>query len=118
MDAVKLLLERASAVRLQEPGPTREELDTMLRSALRAPDHGRLRPWQFIVISGDDRARFGTLLAEALKVRAPDATPEMLDREQQKALRAPVIVVVVARIKPSEKIPEVEIGRASCRERV
>jgi nitroreductase len=108
MDAVKLLLERASAVRLQEPGPTREELDTMLRSALRAPDHGRLRPWQFIVISGDDRARFGTLLAEALKVRAPDATPEMLDREQQKALRAPVIVVVVARIKPSEKIPEVE----------
>ena len=45
MDAVKLLLERASAVKLQEPGPTPEELDTILRSALRAPDHGRLRPW-------------------------------------------------------------------------
>jgi hypothetical protein len=37
MDAVKLLLERASAVKLQDPGPTQEELDTMLRTALRAP---------------------------------------------------------------------------------
>jgi nitroreductase len=108
MDAVKLLLERASAVKLQEPGPTQEELDTMLRSALRAPDHGRLRPWHFIVISGDERARFGLLLTEALKAREPGATQETLDREQQKALRAPVIVVVAARIKPSATIPEVE----------
>jgi len=108
MDAVKLLLERASAVKLQEPGPTQEELNTILRSALRAPDHGRLRPWHFIVISGEERARFGMLLAESLKAREPDATREMLDREQQKALRAPVILVVAARIKPSEKIPEVE----------
>jgi nitroreductase len=108
MDAVKLLLERASAVKLQEPGPTQEELDTILRSALRAPDHGRLRPWHFIVISSEGRTRFGMLLAESLKAREPDATREMLDREQQKALRAPVILVVAARIKPSDKIPEVE----------
>jgi nitroreductase len=32
----------------------------------------------------------------------------MLARERQKALRAPVILVVAARVKPSEKIPEVE----------
>ena len=108
MDAVKLLLARASAVKVQEPGPTQEELDTILRSALRAPDHGRLRPWHFIVISGEERARFGVLLAKSLKAREPDATQETLDREQLKALRAPVILVVVARIKPSDKIPDVE----------
>lgn len=108
MDAMKLLLERASAVKLQEPGPTPEELDTMLRGALRAPDHGRLRPWRFIVIAGEERARFGMLLADCLRVRDPGATPEMLERERQKAIRAPVIVVVAASIKPSDKIPEVE----------
>jgi nitroreductase len=108
MDAVKLLLERASAVKLQDPGPTEEELDTILRSALRAPDHGRLRPWHFVVISGEDRARFGMLLAESLKAREPNVAQETLDREHQKALRAPVILVVAARIKPSERIPEVE----------
>jgi nitroreductase len=63
MDAMKLLLERTSAVKVQEPGPTKEELDTILRSALRAPDHGRLRPWHFIVITSEGRARFGRLLA-------------------------------------------------------
>jgi nitroreductase len=108
MDAVQLLLERASAVKLQEPGPSQDEIDTMLRSALRAPDHGRLRPWHFIVISGEQRVRFGSLLAESLKAREPATTPEMLGREQQKALRAPLIVIAVARIKPSEKIPDVE----------
>jgi nitroreductase len=63
MDAMKLLLERTSAVKVQEPGPTQEELDTILRSAVRAPDHGRLRPWHFIVITGEARVRFGSLLA-------------------------------------------------------
>jgi nitroreductase len=108
MDAIKLLLERTSAVKVQEPGPTKEELDTILRSALRAPDHGRLRPWHFIVITDEARKHFGNLLAESLKVREPAATPEMLEREQQKALRAPVIIVVVARIKSGDKIPDVE----------
>ena len=108
MDAMKLLLERTSAVKVQEPGPTTEELDTILRSALRAPDHGRLRPWRFIVITGDGRARFGRLLAESLSVREPAATKEMLEREQDKALRAPAIVVVVAQVKPADKIPTVE----------
>ncbi|HWP87307.1 MAG TPA: nitroreductase family protein, partial [Burkholderiales bacterium] len=67
MDAMKLLLERTSAVKVQEPGPTQEELDTILRSALRAPDHGRLRPWHFIVITGEGRTRLGSLLAESLR---------------------------------------------------
>ena len=48
------------------------------------------------------------MLAESLRSRQPDATPEMLNRERQKALRAPVIVVVAARTTPSDKIPEVE----------
>ncbi|MDB5807937.1 MAG: nitroreductase [Betaproteobacteria bacterium] len=108
MDAMKLLLERASAVKVQEPGPKKEELDAILRSALRAPDHGRLRPWHFIVITGEARARFGNLLAESLRIREPAATPEMLERERHKALRAPAIVVVVARVKPGDKIPDVE----------
>jgi len=108
MDAMKLLLERTSAVKVQEPGPTQEELDTILRSAVRAPDHGRLRPWHFIVITGEARVRFGSLLAESLKAREPTATLEMLEREQHKALRAPVVIVVVARIKTGDKIPDVE----------
>ena len=108
MDAMKLLLERASAVKLGEPGPSAEEVDAILRSALRAPDHGRLRPWHFIVIEGEKRVRFGELMAECLKGRDPNAAPEKLAREKEKALRAPLILIVAAVVKPSEKIPQVE----------
>src|SRR5678816_3617391 len=52
MDALELLLGRNSAVKLQDPGPVDHALDVIFRSALRAPDHGRLRPWRFIVIAG------------------------------------------------------------------
>lgn len=108
MDALELLLGRDSALKLQEPGPGDDALDVIIRSALRAPDHGRLRPWRFIVIRQDKRERFGELLAESLRLRRPDATPEMLERERQKAFSAPVIVVVAARARPNDKIPEVE----------
>ena len=67
MDALDLLLTRESALKLDAPAPTEAELDTMFQSAVRAPDHGRLRPWRFVVIEGDKRARFGELMADAMR---------------------------------------------------
>ncbi|HET9664499.1 MAG TPA: nitroreductase [Burkholderiales bacterium] len=105
---MELLLSRDSAVRLEPPGPDAAALDNIFRAALRAPDHGRLRPWRFVVIPEERRQRFGDVLAASLQQRDPDVAPETLARERQKALRAPVIVVVAARLKRSEKIPELE----------
>jgi len=108
VDALELLLGRDSALRLEEPGPDQAALDTIFRSALRAPDHGRLRPWRFVLIPRGRRERLGEVLAEALRLREPSAPPELLARERQKALRAPVVIVVAAQMKPSDKIPGVE----------
>jgi nitroreductase len=108
MDALELLHTRESAVRLQEPAPDESALAAIFKSATRAPDHGRLRPWRFVVIRGDARGRFGDVMAESLKSRLPDATPEMLTRERGKVLRAPLIVAVAARIQTGGKIPEIE----------
>lgn len=108
MDALELLLGRDSALRLEAPGPDSAALDEIFRSALRAPDHGRLRPWRFVVIAEAQRERFGEVLAGALQRREPNAAPEAIARERQKALRAPVIVVVAAQLKASAKIPDVE----------
>lgn len=108
MDAIELLLGRASASRLAEPAPSQAELDIMFQAAVRAPDHGRLRPWQFIVVPQDRRAAFGEILAESLLRRDPEATPEQLQRERDKALRAPTIIVVAAHLHKGHKIPEPE----------
>jgi nitroreductase len=108
MDAMELLLGRESAMKLESPGPDQQELDQMFQSALRAPDHGRLRPWRFVVVPEDKRTRFGEVMADCLRRQQPDASAEMLQRERDKAMRAPVIVVVAATVQRGHKIPEVE----------
>jgi nitroreductase len=108
MQAIDLLLTRRSARSLTEPAPDAAALELILRSAARVPDHGRLRPWRFIVIRGTARARFGSLLAANLRRNRPGSSDEALEREQNKAFRAPLIVVVAARYAAQAKVPEVE----------
>ena len=108
MDALDLLLTRESALKLDSPGPSQADLDAMFQSAVRAPDHGRLRPWQFVVIDTNRRERFGELMAQSMRRRDPEASEEMLRREHAKALRAPVIVVVAAKVQKGHRIAEFE----------
>jgi nitroreductase len=108
MDALELMLGRSSALRLTDPAPTTSELDVILASAMRAPDHGRLRPWHFLIVPRDQRERFGEVLVAALRRRDPDAPPELQQRERDKAMRAPVIVVATARVRQGHKIPVAE----------
>jgi nitroreductase len=108
MEALELLVGRESAMKLSSPGPDQDALEMMFQSALRAPDHGRLRPWRFVVVPEEKRERFGELMADCLRRQQPDAPADMLQRERDKAMRAPVIVVVAAAIQRGHKIPEVE----------
>jgi nitroreductase len=108
MDAIDLLLTRESALKLEAPGPSPAELDRIFAAAIRAPDHGRLRPWRFVVIDEDRRADFGDLMAESMRRREPDATADQLQRERGKAFRAPCIVAVAAKLQRGHKIPEIE----------
>lgn len=94
---------------LEEPGPDEATLATLLDAAARAPDHGCLRPWRFLIIRGQARARLGEVLADALLQRDPAADEAALAKERAKAVRAPLVVVVAARIQPEHpKIPAVE----------
>ncbi len=108
MDAVNLLLSRESAVKLEAPGPSDDDLDQMFASAGRTPDHGKLRPWRFVVIPTDKRTAFGEVMADSLRRRMPEASADALQRERDKAMRAPVIVVVAARVQKGHRIREIE----------
>lgn len=108
MDALDLLLNRVSVTRLVEPAPSTEQLQLMFRAALRAPDHGQLRPWRFLTIEGEGRVCLGELLAEALRLRQPDVSEEALQKPRKMPLRAPMLVAVIARPVPHPKVPEVE----------
>lgn len=104
MDALTALQTRTAAPRLVEPAPSQAELEQVLKAGLRAPDHGLLRPWRFLVASGEGRQRLGRLLADTLQ----PATPEEQTKLQNAPLRAPVVIVAVAAITEHPKVPAVE----------
>ncbi|HVW68993.1 MAG TPA: nitroreductase [Steroidobacteraceae bacterium] len=108
MQAIDALLQRRSARTLTAPAPNAGALELIFASAAAAPDHGRLRPWRFIVIQGEALGRFGDLLADHLCRKHPTTPAETLQRERQKAFRAPMIVTVAAICTPGGKIPVIE----------
>ena len=65
MDALTLLLNRRSASRLTSPAPQGEELNNILAAGMRAPDHGALKPWHFVVMQNEGINRFSELLEKA-----------------------------------------------------
>lgn len=99
------LRRRRSRPMLGLPGPDPDDLREMMLAAVSAPDHGRLRPWRFIVVDTTARAGLADAFAAAYVERDPAATDEELDRVRAKAHRAPTIVVVVASPVPHPTIP-------------
>ncbi len=108
MEALEALTTRVSAGKLVDPAPDDAVLAQLFAAADRAPDHGRLKPWRFLVIRGEAREALGQLMADALARREPNAPEALLEKEHGKAFRAPMIVVVVARPIESPKVPEIE----------
>jgi nitroreductase len=94
----------ASALTLAAPAPTEAELATLLRLATRAPDHGKLAPWRFVILRGEAKGRFIAGL-EAIAETRPDAAK--LKAKLGKIKAPPLTVAVVSRATPGE-IPEWE----------
>jgi len=109
-DALQLLKTRRSVkpMELAPPGPTAAELDTLLTIASRVPDHGKLKPWRFIVFEGEARKAAGEALAEVFGTDHPEATAEQVAFERARLARAPLVIAVVSRAAPHVKIPEWE----------
>ncbi len=108
MDAIDALLGRNSAGQLTDPAPRGEDLQTLFKAALRAPDHARLKPWRFLVIEGQGRAQLGEVFAQVALADNPALDREALDKLRAKPLRAPLIIVVIARLQQHPKVPEIE----------
>jgi len=105
-ETLELLLSRrsGSAKAMRGPGPSGEELQRILSVGVRVPDHGKLAPWRFIVFEGDGRKRMGDVLAEVV-AKERDCTPERIELERGRFLRAPVIIGVVSRAREQIAIP-------------
>ena len=108
-DALITSRQNISPRRLVEPGPNASQLDQIFRGAASAPDHGLIRPWRFVTVPLDKRALLAEVFALALVERDPGATLEQIETAREKAHRAPVLMLVVARLGACEPpIPTLE----------
>lgn len=107
MDLLEGIQSRTSPLKLAAPAPSAAQVEQIVRAGTRAPDHGRLRPWRFAVFEGAAREKLGDAMADCLRSRVPNSPQEHLDAERTKALRAPLVIVVGAKISKG-KIPEIE----------
>ena len=111
MSAIDTLLNRNSHARLVDPGPDAAELNTILQAALRAPDHGRLRPWRFVVVAGDRRQALGDVFVRSLQLKGVD-DPAKLEKAANAPLRAPLIIAGLLHAVAHPKIAREEQAHA------
>ena len=102
-DVLRFLALRrsASAKTLAAPGPSADQLHDMLRIAARAPDHGKLFPWRFVILEGAAKDAFVARL-EAIAAARTDG--DKLAAALFKIRTPPLSVVVISRVTPG-KIP-------------
>lgn len=108
MDALIAIHTRHSVGKVKADPVPREVIEKLLDAGVQAPNHHNVRPWRFVVLTGEGRARLGDVMAESLSAKTPGLPPEALDKERSKALRAPLIIAIGVD-KPTEaKVSEIE----------
>ena len=90
---------------LAGPGPSDAQLHEMCAIACRTPDHGKLAPWRFVIVTAEQRASFATVLLDAYRAGRPEAKRLELDSIEQFAHQAPSLVVVVSAPRTESQIP-------------
>lgn len=106
MKALDLLLNRQSCPRLQAPGPSEVQLETLLKAGVRVPDHGNLSPWEFIVAEGEGLNKLATIYVDAARVAG--ASEELIAKAKKMPHRAPMVITVVAKYHEHPKVPLLE----------
>lgn len=108
MNISDAISQRSSTKKFADTAVDRAQIEALLAAAGRAPDHGLLAPWRFIVLQGDRRAVLGDAMRLAFLEKWPDADFEAQERERSKAFRSPVLIVVSACVQAHPKVPEIE----------
>ncbi len=108
--ALSPLLTRYSVPsrQLGEPGPGSDQLRELLEAAIRVPDHGKLVPFRMILLEGNDKLQFGERLAALSLAKNPDLPDSKREKERTRYTYAPLVVIVVARVDVTSKVPEIE----------
>ena len=94
MELFEAIHGRQSVGKVRPDPVPRQLIEKMLLAAAQAPNHHKVRPWRFVVLTGGARERLGEVMADCLRRRDPSADDDKLARERARPLRAPVLIAV------------------------
>ncbi|AKO45288.1 nitroreductase family protein [[Haemophilus] ducreyi] len=104
MKTLELLQRRRSNKKLGQIAPNAEQLQHMFKAALRAPDHGKLKPYHFVVIEKQSMSMLKACLVDAAIEFEMDEKNAL--KADKIAEQAPLMIGIVAKIDhQSEKVP-------------
>jgi nitroreductase len=108
MDVFEAIHNRHSQKKVRPDPVPREMIEKLLDAAVQAPNHYKVRPWRFVVLSGEAREKLGEVMSASLQERQPEFPQEAFIKAQTTPLQAPVVIAVGVE-KPSEpKVLEIE----------
>jgi nitroreductase len=105
MDAIEALVNRVSCGKLTTPAPTVDQREQMYKAALRAADHGSLKPWRFLEIEANGLLALGEVFERAALLDEPDLTQVQRERFRKMPSRAPLIIAAIATCVEHPKVP-------------
>jgi nitroreductase len=112
MTVFDIIRQRRSIGKMTGERPERRQIERLLEAATHAPNHHHTQPWKFIVLAGDARAAAGEVMAESLAARLENTTDEkaqaLINKERNKLMRSPVVIVVAAEPPMQPKVLEIE----------
>jgi nitroreductase len=94
METLEAIYSRQSIGQVKPDPVSRELIEKVLSAAVQAPNHYKVRPWRFVVLTGAARERLGEAMAQSTKANKPEASAEGLQKDREKPLRAPVVIAV------------------------
>jgi nitroreductase len=108
MELFEAIYHRQSVGKVKADPVSVALIEKLLEAAAQAPNHHKVRPWRFLVLTGSGRERLGQAMAASLQVRKPDVLPEAVAVEAARALRAPVVIAVAADLPSEPKVDLIE----------
>jgi nitroreductase len=108
VDTLEAIHTRQSIGQVKPDPVPRELIEKILAAAVQAPNHYKVRPWRFVVLTGAARERLGEAMAQSTRAGKPDVTEDDLQKDRSKPLRAPVVIAVAADKPGLTKAKEIE----------
>jgi nitroreductase len=112
METLEAIHTRQSIGKVKPDPVPRTLIEKLLSAAVQAPNHYKVQPWRFVVLTGSAREKLGDVMAQVFLDKFPDLPPDLLstalEKERSKPLRSPVLIAVGVDKPTESKVIEIE----------